>query len=147
MSQPSNVIYLPPGVMPPQPTQQMQTNPAIPFDRNFFQNILPGSVASFCEQLKCDSPIVELRTMDGARHYLKGISGVTDTWVALHTQSEEHDHAVQVFLPFASIFRVEIHPEEDASRKRLGFILPPPDGEQPKSIAAPEKDVPHSSDD
>lgn len=147
MTQQPNVIYLPPGVMPPQPTQQMQTNPAVPFDRNFFQNILPGSVASFCEQLKCDSPIVELRTMDGSRHYLKGISGVTDTWVALHTQSEEHDHAVQVFVPFATIFRVEIHPEEDASRKRLGFILPRPDAESPKSIAAPEQDIPHSSDD
>jgi hypothetical protein len=132
--------------MPPPPQQVAVANPGIPFDRNFFQNILPGSVASFCEQLRCDSPIVELLTADGTRHYLKGISGVSDSWVALHTQSEEHDHAVQVFLPFATIFRVEIHPEEDASRKRLGFILPSGERET-KALPEPAAETIHTSDD
>jgi hypothetical protein len=126
MTHPANIIYLPPGVMPVPsgPQQQSQPVPNIPFDRNFFENVLPASVQSFCEQTGCDSPIVELFTIDGTRHFLKGISGVSPAWVALHTQSEEHDHAIQVFLPFQTIYRVEIHPEKDAEQRRLGFIVP-----------------------
>jgi hypothetical protein len=137
MAQPANVIYLPPGVVPiNQPQQQPSASPGIPFDRNFFEKVLPGSVQAFCEQAKCDSPIVELFTIDGTRHFLKGISGVSDTWVALHTQSADHDHAIQAFLPYQTIFRVEIHPEEDAKQRRLGFITSwndKPKEEQPKS--------------
>ena len=122
MTQPANLIYLPPGVMPPPSSQPQPPTPAIPFDRHFFEAVLPGSVDAFCHQTKCDSPIVELFTIDGTRHFLKGVSGVSDSWVALHTHSEEHDHAIQVFLPFQTIYRVEIHPEEDARQRRLGFI-------------------------
>jgi hypothetical protein len=123
MAQPSNVIYLPPGVLPPvSAMQQPVSNPGIPFDRAFFEQVLPGSVHSFCAQADCDSPIVELLTVDGSRHYVKGISGVSDSWVALHTQDESHDHAIQVFLPYQTIYRVEIHPEEDIKQRRLGFV-------------------------
>lgn len=130
MAQPANVIYLPPGVAPVPTAQQQQaqqSTPGIPFDRQFFEKVLPGSVQAFCEQTNCNSPIVELITVDGTRHYLKGISGVSDTWVALHTHSEEHDHAIQAFLPFQTIYRVEIHPEQDARQRRLGFIVPSED--------------------
>lgn len=128
MSQPArnNVIYLPPGVAAV-PSGQAPTpvaSPHIPFNRAFFEKILPASVQSFCEQTECESPIVELYTVDGSRHFLKGVSGVSDAWVALHTQDETHDHATQVFLPFQTIYRVEIHPEEDAHQRRLGFIVP-----------------------
>ena len=80
------------------------------------------AIKSFCTQVSCTSPIVELLTVDGTKHYVKGISGVSDTWVALHTQHEEHEHDIQVFLPFATIFRVEVHPEEDEVQRRLGFL-------------------------
>jgi len=123
MTQPTSVIYLPPGVLPPvSAMQQPQSNPGIPFDRAFFEQVLPGSVHSFCAQAECESPIVELVTVDGSRHYVKGISGVSDNWVALHTQDDSHDHAVQVFLPYTTIYRVEIHPEDDAKQRRLGFV-------------------------
>lgn len=135
MAQPSNVIYLPPGVAPVSTGQQATPGaPGVPFDRHFFEKVLPGSVQSFCEQAHCDSPIVELFTVDGTRHFLKGISGVSDSWVALHTQSADHDHAIQAFLPYQTIFRVEIHPEEDARQRRLGFLVPPAsstDGDEP----------------
>ena len=124
MAQPANVIYLPPGVIPPVSAMQQQqaSNTGIPFDRTFFEQVLPGSVHSFCAQAECESPIVELLTVDGTRHYVKGVSGVSDNWVALHTQSDDHDHAVQVFLPYTTIYRVEIHPEEDSRQRRLGFV-------------------------
>jgi hypothetical protein len=128
MTRPSNVIYLPPGVVPPPPTVPAPVGtPGVPFDRQFFQEILGGAVKSFCEQAECSSPIVELFTIDGARHFIKGISGVSDSWVALHTQAEDHDHPIQVFLPFTTIYRVEIHAENDTKQRRLGFISPAPE--------------------
>ncbi len=128
MGQPSRVLYLPPGVTPPGPTPGQMPPPqvmpsGIPFDRVFFEQVLPHSVAAFCQQIKCPTPVVELLTMDGTTHYVKGISGVSDSWVALHTTSPDHDHDVQVFIPFQTIFRVEVHPEDDDRRKRLGFVL------------------------
>jgi hypothetical protein len=74
-------------------------------------------------------------TVDGATHYINGISGVTDTWVALHTSSMEHEHPVQVFLPYQTIFRVEIHPAENERRHRLGFVTSPSEAETPPEEA------------
>jgi hypothetical protein len=121
--------------------QQQAANPGIPFDRAFFEQVLPGSVHSFCAQAECESPIVELLTVDGTRHYVKGISGVSDSWVALHTQDEDHDHAIQVFLPYQTIYRVEIHPEDDAKQRRLGFVnnWQPPAQVAEESAAGEEK--------
>ena len=127
MGQPSRVLYLPPGVTPGptpgQPAQQVVMPSGIPFDRGFFEQVLPHSVAAFCAQVNCPTPIVELLTTDGTTHYVKGIAGVSDSWVALHTMSPDHEHDVQVFIPFQTIFRVEVHPESDELRKRLGFVL------------------------
>jgi len=118
------VIYLPPGVAAPQSAVGPQGSSGVPFDRQFFEKVLGGAVRSFCEQAECGSPIVELLTTDGARHFVRGISGVTDTWVALHTQAEDHAHPIQVFIPYATIFRVEIHPDDDPRQRALGFIPP-----------------------
>ncbi len=120
MTQPS-VIYLPPGVIPPIAPQQAGPS-GIPFDKEFFQQVLPASVQNFCVSTECESPIVELWTVDGTRHFVKGVSGVAESWVSLHTQSDEHERPIQVFLPYQTIYRVEIHPEEDVRQRRLGFV-------------------------
>ena len=111
---------MPPGVVPPAQATAPAGGP--PFDRDFFEQTLPQAIQSFCTQVVCESPIVELYTVDGAKHFVKAISGVSDTWVALHTQREDHEHDVQVFLPYTTIFRVEVHPEEDDGQRRLGFL-------------------------
>jgi len=121
MTQPANVIYLPPGVIPP-PHPVAPGSSGVPFDRSFFEQVLPASVDNFCKTIECDSPIVELLTVDGTRHFVKGVSGVADTWVTLHTEVDEHDDPIQIFIPYQTIYRVEIHPEEDGRRKRLGFV-------------------------
>lgn len=128
MTQPARVIYLPPGVVagPPVPQPAPAIGTGIPFDRNFFENILPPSIAGFCQQVKCDVPVVELSTVDGMTHYVNGISGLSDTWVALQTASPENTHPKQVFLPYQTIYRVEIRPEEDERRRHLGFVAPAP---------------------
>ncbi|MCC7089576.1 MAG: hypothetical protein M9925_01665 [Chloroflexi bacterium] len=128
MTQPSRVIYLPPGVVAgtPLPHPAATIGSGLPFDRNFFENILPPSIAGFCQQVKCQVPVVEVSTVDGMTHYVKGISGLADTWVALQTASPEHTHPRQVFVPYQTIYRVEIHPEEDEGRRHLGFVTPPP---------------------
>ena len=118
---PENAIFLPPGVVPPTPAAQPAPG-GPPFDRDFFEQTLPQAIRSFCTQVVCESPIVELYTVDGAKHFVKNISGVADTWVALHTQREDHEHDIQVFLPYTTIFRVEVHPEEDEGQRRLGFL-------------------------
>ena len=122
MTEPSRVIYLPPGVVPaPQNAQPIPIPSGIPFDRAFFETVLPQSIAGFCSQVECKIPVVELTTVDGTRHYVNGISGVADLWVALHTSIPSHEHPVQVFVPYQTIFRVEIHPEMDEYRQHLGF--------------------------
>lgn len=123
MTQGQNVLYLPPGVVPPQGSQP-PTAPAAgsPFNREFFEDVLPLAIQSFCQQMDCDAPIVEVLTVDNVRHYVKGISGASDAWVALHVEREDHEHAVQVFLPYQTIFRVEVHPEADPGQRRLGFV-------------------------
>lgn len=124
MTQPQRVIYLPPGMVPGQATP---TGPApstgIPFDRVFFEQVLPQSIQGFCHQVDCPAPVVEVLTVDGSTHFVAAISGVSDNWVALQTASEEHQHPVQVFLPYNTIFRVEVHPEPDNGRGHLGFVL------------------------
>jgi hypothetical protein len=125
MGQPSRVIYLPPGVAAPaiSPTQQVPGGPsAVPFDRGFFEKVLPQAVGAFFQQAKCDQPVVELLTVDGTTHYVKGISGVADSWVALSTSTEDHKQPIQVFLPYQTIFRVEIHPC-DPARRPMGFVI------------------------
>ena len=127
-----NVIYLPPGVSVAPSPQAPVTQTGVPFDKAFFQQILPGSIKNFCDQTECESPIVELLTTDGSRHFVKGISGVADQWVALHTEEEDHERPVQVFLPYQTIYRVEIHPEKDQAQRRLGFVASLEDyGENP----------------
>lgn len=124
MAQTASVIYLPPGVVAA-PTQA-QPQGGAPFDRGFFEQVLPQAVQSFCEQTGCDGPVVEVLTMDGTTLYVNGISGLTDAWVALHTAEPDHDHAVQVFVPYQTIYRVEVHPASDLHAGRLGFIPVPP---------------------
>jgi hypothetical protein len=136
---PNSVIYLPPGVVPAAPPVPLHTG--IPFDRQFFEAVLPRAVDAFCKQVTCDTPRVELYTLDGSTHFVNGVSGVTDSWVALQTSREDHDHTSQVFVPYQTIFRVEIHPESDGARRKLGFILEgslkTPPAVQPAQIAAP----------
>lgn len=100
---------------------QGQGPTGIPFDRTFFEQVLPQSIAGFCSQTQCDVPVVEVTTVDGMTHYVNGISGIADAWVALHTSLPEHEHPVQAFIPYQTIFRVEIHPETDVRRHHLGF--------------------------
>ena len=144
MSQPSSVIYLPPGVIPAGPTNAApQSNPAVPFDRSFFERLLPEAVRVFCHSVDCQGPLVEVFTVDGTVHFVNAISGVTDTFVALQTSRESHDHTMQVFIPYQTIYRVEIHPESDENRRRLGFNVdakaPPAvqPASAPKALKAP----------
>jgi hypothetical protein len=123
--QTSRVIYLPPGVAPAAAPVGPVSLPGIPFDRNFFEKILPQSIQAFCQQVVCELPVVEILTVDGTTHYVKGISGVSDAWVALHTTEPEHEHAIQTFIPYQTIYRVEVHPAEDDRRRRLGFLPAP----------------------
>ena len=129
---PETALFLPPGVVAPSVAAQAAATGGPPFDREFFEQTLPRSISAFCSQVVCTRPIVELYTVDGARHYVKAIAGVSERWVALHTQREDHDHDIQVFLPFGAIYRVEIHPDEDDVQRRLGFlaILDAEDGGQ-----------------
>ena len=119
---PETALFLPPGVVPPQAATAQPAAAGPPFDRSFFEQTLPQAINAFCTQVVCTTPIVELYTVDGAKHFVKAISGVSDTWVALHTQREDHEHDIQVFLPYTTIFRVEVHPEEDDGQRRLGFL-------------------------
>lgn len=119
MTQPSRVIYLPPGVVPAAAPPVQSSG--VPFDRGFFESVLPPAIQSFCREVDCGVPIVELSTVDGVTHYVNGISGVSDQWVALQTSRPDHRHVTQVFIPYQTIYRVEIHPEEDEKRHHLGF--------------------------
>jgi hypothetical protein len=124
MTQPSRVIYLPPGLVPGNQPQSAHPGPlpsGIPFDRAFFEQVLPQAIAGFCSQTQCEVPLVEIATVDGMTHYVNGISGVADAWVALRTSVPEHEHPVQAFIPYQTIFRIEIHPETDGRRNHLGF--------------------------
>ena len=67
-------------------------------------------------------PLVQVFTADGARHYIRAISGVSDQWVALHTQEELNEQPVQVFIPYATVIRVEIHPDLSPDLRRFGFL-------------------------
>ena len=138
MTQPSRVIYLPPGVLPP-PQATMPSGPApssgVPFDRRFFEAILPMAITSFCSQVDCPSPVVELLTIDGVTHYIKNIAGVADSWVALQTSIPDHDHPVQIFVPYQTIFRVGLHAAADDRRRQLGFSL---DSARVAVLAIPE---------
>ncbi len=124
MTQPARVIYLPPGVVPTPALTQGNVPGTAPFDRAFFEQVLSPAIASFCAQTQCKVPVVELMTVDGDTHYVNGVAGMTDTWVALQTSTIEHQHPAQVFIPFQTIFRVEIHPEPDEKRHHLGFYNP-----------------------
>lgn len=123
MTQPQRVIYLPPGVVPGPTAAPAVANNGVPFDRAFFEGILPQAVQSFCTQTGCPLPVVELMTIDGTTHYVNGISGVADQWVALQTSNDNHARPVHVFLPYNTIFRIEIHPEPDNGGGHLGFVL------------------------
>jgi len=148
MTQPQRVIYLPPGVTPSQPAVPTGPVPSgIPFDRLFFEQVLGPSIQAFCSQVQCTVPIVELQTVDGTTHYINGISGVADSWVALQTSNPDNNCTSQVFIPYQTIFRVEIHPEHDKRREHLGFFTPTPPATATlpvpttKTIAAPKTAV------
>lgn len=135
MTQSPSVLYLPPGVIPPAVASGPAPGPSgVPFDRAFFERLLPQAVQMFCSQVECTVPRVELLTIDGTTHFVNAISGVTDSFVALQTSTENHDHTVQVFIPYQTIYRVEIHPESDSKRGHLGFLL---GAKQPPAIQAP----------
>ncbi len=111
--------------MPPTPAvPQPVPMPGVPFDRVFFEQVLPGAVQAFFAQTKCAQPVVEVLTVDGATHYVRGISGLSDAWVALHTNVPEHEQDIEVFIPYQTIFRVAVHPCDDEKR-RLGFVIQP----------------------
>jgi hypothetical protein len=96
----------------------------VPFDKTFFEAVLPQAIAAFCKQVQCgDAPIVELLTVDGTRHFVKGIAGVSDSWVALHTSEVDHQRPVEVFIPYATIFRIAVQPATDLARHHLGFAV------------------------
>ena len=61
---------------------------------------------------------------------------MSDAWVALHTSRPEHNHPVQVFAPYQTIFRVEVHPGADPGQRHLGFMLAPPTAIEPAGDAA-----------
>lgn len=124
MVQPQNVIYLPPGVVPAAPAPPPPPEARAPFDRQFFEAVLPQAVASFCKQVNCGAPRVELFTTDGSTHFVTGISGVTDAWVAVQAARDDHPHIIQAFVPYQTVYRVEIHAESDESRRHLGFVAP-----------------------
>jgi len=139
---PRNIIYLPPGVLPPAQAGTPVVVPSgVPFDRQFFEAILPQAIKAYCEQANCTSPQVQVATIDGALHHIVGISGVTDSWVAMQASREDHAHVMEIFLPYQTIYRIEIHPEGDESHGHLGYVLPV-DGVtpavQPAVIAAPK---------
>ncbi len=118
-------LILPPGAA--QPTMPTASRP--PFDRSFFETVLPQAIQSYCSQVACAMPLVQVFTTDGLRHYIRGISGVTDQWVSLHTQEELNEQPVQVFIPYATVMRVEIHPDLSPDLRRFGFLtesLPTP---------------------
>ena len=65
MTQPTQrVLYLPPGVVAaPPPTPVPQSQSGLPFDRAFFEQLLPAMVANFCAQIECAAPLVEVMTV------------------------------------------------------------------------------------
>ena len=117
------VIYLPPGVATPGGPPPGPQLPGAPFDRSFFEQILPKAVGSFGGHVSCGTPVVEVTTVDGTTHYVHGISGVADMWVALHVTHKDEDGPSQVFLPYQTIFRIEIDPCSDTRPRKLGFAL------------------------
>jgi hypothetical protein len=141
MTMPQNVIYLPPGVMPPAPAGVAAQGANIPFNRQFFEAMLPQAIKAYCEQVHCTSPQVQIATVDGSLHHVVGISGVTDGWVAVHATREDHDHTMEIFLPYQTIYRVEIHPEADAAHHHLGFSLPL-DGRPTPAVQLPASEKP-----
>jgi len=148
MTSPARVIYLPPGVTPTPQVPAPVPVSNIPFDRNFFEKVLPQAIHNFCAQVECDGlPVVEVLTVDGTTHYVNGISGVSDVWVALHTTQMDHDHPIQVFVPYQTIFRVGIHPGDEPTRRRLGFVVEAhrpeavKEHQQPAPPAEPQKEA------
>ena len=120
MAEHATPLVLPPGVLPPpRPAPPPQ---GAPFDRRFFEQVLPQAVQAYCSQVACTLPLVELRTVDGATHYIRAISAVADQWVALHVQEQHEERPVQVFIPYPTILRVEIHPEPGPELRRMGFL-------------------------
>lgn len=119
MARPSPLV-LPPGVVPP--LSSAPQTPFAPFDRRFFESVLPGAISAYCTQVACTIPLVQIYTADGARHYIRAISAVSDSWVALHTQEDQDEAAVQLFIPYTTIMRVEIHPDLSPELRRFGFI-------------------------
>ena len=124
---PGTALVLPPGVILP-PPNPIPPPDGPPFGREFFERFLPQVAAAFCERAPCDSVIVELLTTDGATHLVRGISAIHDQWVALQLVSKERRHPVDAFIPYQTIFRIEIHPRLARQPRRLGFVDLEPNG-------------------
>ena len=114
-------LILPAGVVPPVQSAPQSLQHA-PFDRKFFESVLPSAIQSYCAQVSCTMPLVRLYTVDGSRHYIRAISAVSDSWVALHTQEELNEQPIQVFIPYLTIVRVEIHPDISPDLRHFGFL-------------------------
>ena len=126
-----SALVLPPGVAPPSRPPAV-SGPA--FDREFFQQVLPAAVKAYCDQVSCTVPMVELHTADGSRFFVRGISAVTDAWVALHTHDESTDDPIQVFVPYATILRVEVHSDLNPEQRRLGFLTGDGDDDDEEAV-------------
>ena len=111
-------LILPPGAVP----TSVPPAGGPPFNRDFFESFLPQAIQSFCSQVACTIPLVRIFTADGARYYIRALSGLTDQWLALETQEDEGDDPVQVFIPYATVIRVEIHPDLSPELRRFGFL-------------------------
>ena len=111
-------LILPPGVV----SQGQPAASGVPFNRDFFESVLPGAIQSYCTQVACTMPLVQLFTSDGSRHYIRAISAVSDLWVALHTQEELDEQPIQMFIPYVTIIRIEIHPDLTPDLRKFGFI-------------------------
>jgi hypothetical protein len=129
--QPSRVIYLPPGVVAPQgpSSPAVPANPGIPFDKAFFQQILPAAVDGFCQQVGCNVPILEVLTVDGMTHYVNGIIGVADQWLRSRSQAGPRARD-QMFVPYR---RYSAWSSSRAGRRRrhLGFAA---SGDKPTTV-------------
>ncbi len=108
-------LILPPGL------GASQGSGGAAFGRDYFQTILPQTVQSYCDQVSCTNPVVEVYTIDGRKFYVRAVSATSERWVALDTQDDDEE-PVQVFLPYETVLRIEIHADLTPEMRRLGFL-------------------------
>ncbi len=111
-------------ILPPGLGSTPSASSGAAFGRDFFESVLPQSVQSYCNQVTCTAPVVEVYTIDGRKYYVRAVSAVSERWTALDTQDDD-DEPVQVFLPYETVLRVEIHADLTPEMRRLGFLTTP----------------------